>query len=537
MKINHTEKERLHALIDLKILDTSPEKNLDDITLLAAQICKTPIALISLIDENRQWFKSRIGIEATETSLEISFCTHAIQEDKIFIVEDALNDNRFDKNPLVINDPKIRFYAGVQLTTSEGFNIGTLCVIDQSPKKLLDYQVHSLEVLARQVVVNFENNNLKNKSIERETFFSSIISMLPDLVSYIDTNLKYKYINPTYEQWFKLSPHQVLEKDMREVLGEFAFNLAKPFIDKALQGETQEFELELPYNIDGETVYKIIQAHYIPDKNNDGQVKGFYAVVEDITDIRNKEMALKNAEAKLLSSAKMASLGEMAGNIAHEINNPLAIIMAKSEWMIDNITNEKIERENLSADLNSVVKTCDRIAKIVAGLRSFSRNSEQDPTNIVPVSKILEETLSLCKERFKKNGVDLNINCPREITVECRPTQISQILMNLLNNAFDAIIQLENKWINVEVFEVNNELTIKVTDCGNGIDKDTVEKMMNPFFTTKAVEKGTGLGLSISKGIAESNHGKLFYDASSVNTCFVLKLPVRQTALINSSKN
>jgi len=151
-----SEGRRLDTLARYEILDTSPERAFDDITMLVSQVCETPIALVSLVDKHRQWFKSRAGLVATDTPRDVSFCGHAILRDDIFIVEDALKDPRFLDNPLVLNHPNIRFYAGAPLKTPTGENIGTLCVIDRIPRKLTEAQKNSLVVLSRQVIAQIE---------------------------------------------------------------------------------------------------------------------------------------------------------------------------------------------------------------------------------------------------------------------------------------------------------------------------------------------------------------------------------------------
>jgi len=151
-----TEQARLRALRSYKILDTDPDKAFDDLTILASHICETPIALISLIDSDRQWFKSRVGVDIAETPRELAFCDKAIQQSDLFIVPDATKDPRFSSNPFVVNDPKIRFYAGAPFKSSDGYTLGTLCVVDMVPRQLTPGQQTALLALSRQVQAQFE---------------------------------------------------------------------------------------------------------------------------------------------------------------------------------------------------------------------------------------------------------------------------------------------------------------------------------------------------------------------------------------------
>jgi anti-sigma regulatory factor (Ser/Thr protein kinase) len=150
------ERDRLAALRAYRILDTAPEKAFDDLVRLASQICSTPIALITLVDAERQWFKSRIGVSVQETSRDVAFCAHAIRQTEMFIVPDATRDERFRDNPFVVAEPKIRFYTGAPLITAEGHALGTLCVIDRKPRTLDAGQLEALDALRRQVVAQLE---------------------------------------------------------------------------------------------------------------------------------------------------------------------------------------------------------------------------------------------------------------------------------------------------------------------------------------------------------------------------------------------
>jgi GAF domain-containing protein len=157
------EAARLEVLRQFNVLDTEAEESFDDITRLAAYICHTPIAIISLVDSDRQWFKSRVGLTVEETSRDISFCAHAIQQPGPFIVRDALADERFKENPLVTSDPNIRFYAGSPLASVEGFRIGTLCVVDRFPRELNEDQIAALRLLSHQVMAQLELRRSLNR--------------------------------------------------------------------------------------------------------------------------------------------------------------------------------------------------------------------------------------------------------------------------------------------------------------------------------------------------------------------------------------
>lgn len=156
------EADRLRTLRSYKILDTKPEERFDELTQLAAIICGAPISLITLIDGDRQWFKSKVGLELAETPRAHAFCTHAIMQPQMFEVEDATKDQRFANNPLVTGDPHIRFYAGSPLATSDGHLLGTMCVLDREPRTLSAQQKTALEILGRQVIANMElRSNLR----------------------------------------------------------------------------------------------------------------------------------------------------------------------------------------------------------------------------------------------------------------------------------------------------------------------------------------------------------------------------------------
>ena len=236
---------------------------------------------------------------------------------------------------------------------------------------------------------------------------------------------------------------------------------------------------------------------------------------------------LHDKKIQLMHQSKMSSLGEVSAGIAHEINNPLAIIQGYSESIRKCLEMENLDRAQLLKFTDKIEKAVSRIVKIVRGLKTFSRDTSSDVMQLHKVGDIINDTLDLCRDKIKNSGVELRMNEQNmNISIFCHPTQISQILLNLINNSFDAIVHSENAWLEIAVEDTPTDLKIMITDSGDGISKDIVDKLMQPFFTTKEVGKGTGLGLSISNSLAESHGGKLYYDSTSTKTRFVLQLPI-----------
>lgn len=178
-RIPKNEKARLEALRRYNVLDTAPEQTFDDITLLAAFICGTPIAIMTLVDGGRQWFKSKVGLTTPETLRNDSFCAHALEQTELLVVEDALADQRFANNPLVTADPHIRFYAGAPLITPEGHTLGTLCVIDRQARQLTPEQAVALKALARLVITKLELRRVSADLAEVAANFKTLSALLP----------------------------------------------------------------------------------------------------------------------------------------------------------------------------------------------------------------------------------------------------------------------------------------------------------------------------------------------------------------------
>lgn len=246
----------------------------------------------------------------------------------------------------------------------------------------------------------------------------------------------------------------------------------------------------------------------------------------------NTQLILEQRQ-KLENTAKLSALGEMAGGIAHEINTPLAIIALKADQLRECAEEGDTQQSDFTDGLSLIKETADRIAKIVLGLKFFAREGSGSAMQKVRISTIIEDTLSFCQKRVESHGVRLELesnSSPAE-ELECRAIEISQVILNLLNNAFDAVQMVEKKWIRINVAVTANTVGIEISDSGTGIPKEIREKIMQPFFTTKEVGKGTGLGLSISKGIVERHGGTLCLDENSPYTRFVITLPKTQNVM------
>ena len=232
---------------------------------------------------------------------------------------------------------------------------------------------------------------------------------------------------------------------------------------------------------------------------------------------------------KLIYSAKMSSLGEMASGIAHEINNPLAIISLKAQHLQSSLTSGKMTPTEAVEVAEQIERTCLRINKIIRGLKTFSHDGSRDPMIEENLAVIFSETEKLCSESLAALGIKLEIDCPPDITLECQPVQLSQVFLNLVMNSRDAIVRLPERWIRIECQSQGEKILLRFTDSGRGIHEPIRSQMMQPFYTTKEIGTGTGLGLSISKGIVGHHEGNLFYNPDHEFTQFMIALPRRQS--------
>jgi signal transduction histidine kinase len=270
--------------------------------------------------------------------------------------------------------------------------------------------------------------------------------------------------------------------------------------------------------------------HRITVQSND-ELQSLVGSVNKMLDtLQVKVQKVEEQQLQLIQSAKMASLGEMAGGVAHEINNPLAIISGYASIIETQLKSPQFDQNIVIKHAAQIQKSVERIGRIVKGLRSFSRETALDPKQSTTLLTIVDDVCHLCTERIKHEEVEFSMD--REFLLEhqtwtllCRPTEIEQALLNLISNSLDAIRSQSERWIRLEFYATSQVLGIRVLDSGPGVPAEIYEKIFQPFFTTKELGKGTGLGLSISRGLLESNDGCLFLDTNATNTCFVLELP------------
>lgn len=242
--------------------------------------------------------------------------------------------------------------------------------------------------------------------------------------------------------------------------------------------------------------------------------------------VSERTMELDQQKALVANANKLSALGEMAAGIAHEINTPLATIKLLTSQVQHEMSSGIPDLDGLNDHLVNIDRTVDRLAKIVRGLKSFSRDGSEDPFEMTNLHQVIDDTISLCSERCRLHGIELRTHLTAApLSVYCRSIQICQVLLNLINNAHDAVENLEEKWIEISTEEHDDCVELRVTDSGKGIPPEIAEKIFNPFFTTKGVGRGTGMGLSISHGIVKRHGGTLILDPFKATTCFLVRLP------------
>lgn len=236
------------------------------------------------------------------------------------------------------------------------------------------------------------------------------------------------------------------------------------------------------------------------------------------------DQLVKERNQKLYSQSKYSELGMMSAGIAHEINNPLAVIQARATQLM-RFTNKPEYEKEMTEGLAQILYTSERINRTVQGIREFVHQDDNAAFKDIGLKDVVDDVLVFCGQRLKNHGIHLRFYGLENFTVRGNKIQLEQVILNLINNSFDAIEFLPDKWIEMSVEKTNEKLHIFFKDSGPGIPPEVASRMMEPFFSTKDLRKGTGLGLALARGIAEQHGGKLIYLKEAQHTTFMLELP------------
>ncbi|MBC7666907.1 MAG: PAS domain S-box protein [Gemmatimonadaceae bacterium] len=317
------EADRLAALASYAIMDTPAEGEFDDLIKVAAQICDVPMALISLVDDRRQWFKSAIGLDAAEIPREVAFCAHAIEQREVFVVEDATSDQRFANNPLVTGAPNLRFYAGAPLETPEGLPLGTLCVLDDQPRQLDDKQIFALKTLARQVMAQLElRKALAQKRLSDERHRQIL-----------ESALDYGIITMDLQGWvtsWNAGAANILGWSEEEMCGRPCDDFFTPE-DRAAHVPEREMGDALAHGRGSDERWHLrkdgsrffASGEMMPLRGDADVAVGFLKILRDRTEYRLAQEALKISEASAEHDRQM-----LTRELEHRVKNTLSLVQA-----------------------------------------------------------------------------------------------------------------------------------------------------------------------------------------------------------------
>jgi PAS domain S-box-containing protein len=389
-------------------------------------------------------------------------------------------------------------------------------------------EIKVLQALADAVSVAIQNVELIDQLQSSHQLFSAFMDYAPVGATIRDKSGRFLFVNDRMAAIYGKKPDELLNKSLIDIVAPAGRDIAARSLAEDQQVLARKELITHNYAAIGPDGN---ERHYVVTKFpiQDPAVEQLGIISVDITERVESERAREAARVQLHHAYRMAALGEMAGGIAHEINNPAAIVIGKARQMNRVLDKDQFDVQTVRDFAAAITSAAERITGIVNGLSTISRQADHDPKTLVSIASIIDGTVAVIASKFKQGGVRLTVkDFDRELKAPCRPPEISQVLLNLLSNAFDAVEALDDKWVEIAIDARTNgeDVAICVTDGGRGIPLEIAERIMTPFFTTKPFGKGTGLGLSVSHGIAVSHGGSLSVDQGCQNTRFVLRLPL-----------
>ena len=367
-------------------------------------------------------------------------------------------------------------------------------------------------------------NSLKEKEISER--FAAVASILPDLIFSVNASLQVLEVFSGPRQQQLLSSENFVGKNLSRLVDGNTLERFKEVVAKTrADGVVRVLEFEIV--IDQSTQY--LEARVA--KINEEQI---LFVMRDNSERIMLEVQNKKQQVKLFEAARLSNLGEVAAGIAHEINNPLAVISSHCSVLSKTVQQkEVIDAATLNASVEKIAHTTKRIAKIISSLRTIAKEASTEPISQVSVDEIFKDLLNFCGEkmRFQKVGLAIELES-QDLMISARPTQLTQALLSLVLNSIQAITNNPAPeyggvigWIRLSCHQVRGLIRIQIIDSGPGVPSHHLQKIFQPFFTTKDIGEGTGLGLATARGVVESHGGRLFYDETASHTCFVIELP------------
>lgn len=375
-----------------------------------------------------------------------------------------------------------------------------------------------------QVAINTDLAHQKEANLEKEEltkFLDLVLNNVPSMIFVKDCrkNMAFSLFNKAAEDLIGVKKDQLIGKNDHDIFpkdqADFFAQKDREVFDNAriLKIEKEEIETK-----NGK---RYLRTFKVPTFDIQGRPQLLIGISNDITDEVHTKEALELERIKSTQNAKLASLGEMSAGIAHEINNPLAIIHGTAQSLPKFLNNP----EKLHAKFKTIIAASERIEKIVKGLKKFSRSSEKTELSRHVLSAIVNESLTLTEAKSKNCDTPIMFKCSFTGEILCDEIEIEQVLINLINNAIDAVKILEERWVKIDLFETEEGIALQVRDSGKGLSPDVEKKLFQPFFTTKPVGQGTGLGLSIVKGILDEHNATIELLSQDANTCFELRFP------------